>query len=297
MQGVGRDAGGQQLLHERAELAEKIRPGHDGGIEFQLLAHLLGGKIEGQHTAVFVQIFLAHAAADGKHPRSQPREAQNLRIAADGIAAAGAERALGLVGILLGDDEDLAGDAGPGVFADLIEDPHGIGRPVRPAEDLQHGRASFGFFLILACRAEKEKGWKCRVPHLFRHGFAVPPSPRKAYPLRRVHPSGAPRQLPLTRRVLGACAPVGPPLPGEVARRSRDGEVAANLRRPLSQPAADSSPARGAFPRKKVTSIWISSAPSIDGSCSKATSCKFDAPVSGDAYQDAREVSIVWNDA
>ena len=38
-----------------------------------------------------------------------------------------------------------------------------------------------------------------------------------------------------------------PPLPGEVARRSRDGEVAANLIQPLSQPAADSSPARGAF--------------------------------------------------
>ena len=36
-------------------------------------------------------------------------------------------------------------------------------------------------------------------------------------------------------------------------------------------------------------------APSIDGSCSKATSCKFDTPVSGGAYQDAREVSIVWN--
>ena len=35
-----------------------------------------------------------------------------------------------------------------------------------------------------------------------------------------------------------------PPLPGEVARRNRDGEVAANLRRPLSQPAADSSPGR-----------------------------------------------------
>ena len=32
-----------------------------------------------------------------------------------------------------------------------------------------------------------------------------------------------------------------PPLPGEVARRSRDGEVAASLIQPLSQPPADSS--------------------------------------------------------
>ena len=125
-----------------------------------------------------------------------------------------------------------------------------------------------------------------------------------------------------------------PPLPGEVARRSRDGEVAASLIQPLSQPPADSSPARGAFGVRsvgvglcsarasdkistsgrsgapplqgakqiKITSpqkgadhqIW--SAPSIYGRYSMATSCKFGTPVSGGAYQDAREVSLVWND-
>ena len=51
------------------------------------------------------------------------------------------------------------------------------------------------------------------------------------------------------------------------------------------------------FPRKKVTSIWISKAPSIDVRYSTETSCKFGTPVSGGAYQDAREVTIVWNDA
>ena len=55
------------------------------------------------------------------------------------------------------------------------------------------------------------------------------------------HPS-----LPLIGEALG-CADPKPPLPGEVARRSRDGEVAANLIQPLSQPSAASSPARGAF--------------------------------------------------
>ena len=49
------------------------------------------------------------------------------------------------------------------------------------------------------------------------------------------------------------------------------------------------------LPRKKVTFTKISVAPSIDGNCSKATSCKLDAPVSGGAYQDARKVSIEWN--
>ena len=37
------------------------------------------------------------------------------------------------------------------------------------------------------------------------------------------------------------------------------------------------------FPRKKVTFIWISKAPSIDGRYSTETSCKFDTPVSGGA--------------
>ena len=50
------------------------------------------------------------------------------------------------------------------------------------------------------------------------------------------------------------------------------------------------------FPRKKVTFIWISKAPSIDSNCSMATSYKFGTPVSGGAYQDARKVTIVWND-
>ena len=38
------------------------------------------------------------------------------------------------------------------------------------------------------------------------------------------------------------------------------------------------------LPRKKVTRIRISAAPSIDGNRSKETSCKFDAFVSGGAY-------------
>ena len=49
--------------------------------------------------------------------------------------------------------------------------------------------------------------------------------------------------------------------------------------------------------RKTVKFIKISAAPSIDGNRSTATSCKFGTPVSGGAYQDARKVALVWNDA
>ena len=41
----------------------------------------------------------------------------------------------------------------------------------------------------------------------------------------------------------------------------------------------------------------IRSAPSIYSSCSTAASIKLDTPVSGGAYQDARKVSLVWNDS
>ena len=41
----------------------------------------------------------------------------------------------------------------------------------------------------------------------------------------------------------------------------------------------------------------IQPAPSIDCKYSKATSCKFGTPVSGGAYQNAREVTPEWNDA
>ena len=50
------------------------------------------------------------------------------------------------------------------------------------------------------------------------------------------------------------------------------------------------------LPRKKGKPIIVSAARSIDGSCSEATSIKFDTSVSGGAYQDAREVTFEWND-
>ena len=49
------------------------------------------------------------------------------------------------------------------------------------------------------------------------------------------------------------------------------------------------------LPRRKVPSIKIPSTPSIAGRYSKATSIKFDTPVSGGAYQDIRKVITEWN--
>ena len=107
------------------------------------------------------------------------------------------------------------------------------------------------------------------------------------------------------------------PSRGGGSAERRDGEVVPE-RDNLSVCFADSSPERGAFslrranpsgpsgqfpltrgalvPRKKVTRIKISTAPSIDGSRSTATSYKSDTPVSGGAYQNIREVTTEWND-
>ena len=64
-----------------------------------------------------------------------------------------------------------------------------------------------------------------------------------------------------------------------------------------SPPTGGAEPRPYNLPRKKVTLIKILTAPSIDVRYSTATSCKFGTPVSGGAYQDARKVSLVWNDA
>ena len=146
MQRIRRDAGGQKLLHERAELLQKIRPCHHGGIKFQLLAHLLRGEIERQNAPVLVQIFFAHAAADGKDPRCQPRKAQNLGIPADRIAAALAQRTLRFMRILLRNDQNLPGNAVRRVLTDPGQQLHGIRRPVRPVQKLQHMPASLSVF-------------------------------------------------------------------------------------------------------------------------------------------------------
>ena len=108
--------------------------------------------------------------------------------------------------------------------------------------------------------------------------------------------SGLRRQLPLIGEAVGVRKSKASPSRGggtAIAVTERSYQICGNL----SVTFGDSSPGRGAFPRKKVTPIKILVALSIDGNRSKATSIKPDTPVSGGAYQDARRVSIVWNDA
>ena len=102
------------------------------------------------------------------------------------------------------------------------------------------------------------------------------------------------RQLPLIGEAMGARKSKASPSRGggtAQAVTERSYQICGNL----SVTFGDSSPGRGAFPRKKVTFIWISKAPSIDSNCSMATSYKFGTPVSGGAYQNARKVTTEWN--
>ena len=101
----------------------------------------------------------------------------------------------------------------------------------------------------------------CKFATTSQSASQTAPLGGEPFSLRRDNPSGAPRQLPLTRGALGADAKK-PPLVKGRCRAKRGGEVT---------------------PRKKVTYIRISTAPSIGGSRSKATSYKFGTPVSGGA--------------
>ena len=90
------------------------------------------------------------------------------------------------------------------------------------------------------------------------------------------------RQLPLIGEAVGVRKSKASPSRGggtAIAVTERSYQICGNL----SVTFGDSSPGRGAFPRKKVTPIKILVALSIDGNRSKATSCKPDTPVSGGA--------------
>ena len=103
------------------------------------------------------------------------------------------------------------------------------------------------------------------------------------------------RQLPLIGEAMGVRKSKASPSRGggtAIAVTERSYQICGNL----SVTFGDSSPGRGAFPRKKVTPIKILVALSIDGNRSKATSCKFGPYVSGGADQDARKVTTEWND-
>ena len=103
------------------------------------------------------------------------------------------------------------------------------------------------------------------------------------------------RQLPLIGEALARAKIQSLPSQGRwlgEAETERSPQICSNL----SVTFGDSSPGRGAsMPRKKVKPIIVSTAPSIDSNRSKATSIKPDTLVSGGAYQDAREVTLVWN--
>ena len=107
------------------------------------------------------------------------------------------------------------------------------------------------------------------------------------------------RQLPLIGEAFGMHKTKASPGRGggsaKPRRRGRRKFVA------TSQSASQTAPLKGEpwifAPRKKVQIIQIFTVPSIDGNRSKATSIKFDTPVSGGAYQNIRKVTIVWNDA
>ena len=90
----------------------------------------------------------------------------------------------------------------------------------------------------------------------------------------------------------------GESAPGRGAKGVRTAGSAAEVGDDLSVSLRLTAPLEGEpFLRKKVTSIWISKAPSIDSNCSTATSYKFGTPVSGGAHQDIRKVTNEWNDA
>ena len=158
-QGLRRDAIGQKFLDRSGKLLQKGGFDRSGSVIFEVREHLLRGEIHREQPPALVEIFLADAAVDGRHAGGEAREAQNFSIAADRVTARAAERALGLVGILLRDDQDIAAFSRLRPRADGAEQRSGRRQAVRAAEQCQHPASplSSRILFIISSRAKKGK--------------------------------------------------------------------------------------------------------------------------------------------
>ena len=142
--GLGVQGGGIHLI--AAQLIEQVQQllqkgGLPGGaaVDPQLRRHLAQSLLQRQQLAAGVQRHLG-AAGDGEHPLAQTAEAEDLGVAAGGIAAEAAQVHLRLVGGVLRHQQDLAAPVPLG--ADTLQDPVRFSRFGPAHENGQHSEPS-----------------------------------------------------------------------------------------------------------------------------------------------------------
>ena len=138
-----RDGKALELVKEVQHPREESRLPGGTAVELQLRRHLAQGLLQRQELAPLVQRDIGQSPGDGEHPGPQPPEAQDLGVAAGGVAAGAAEVHLRRVGGMLRHQQHLPG--GIPQCCDPSQHPLRLSA-LRPAhKDRQHGEPPFRF--------------------------------------------------------------------------------------------------------------------------------------------------------
>ena len=130
-QPLARHAGAFELVHGAEQHRLKLGLAPRRAVNAQPRIQPVGSQRHAQKSAALVEVFVCRAAALGAYLARKSRERQHLGVQRQAVAAHGAQFALGLVAVLLGNEQDVSLAA------------------VRAAPDLVHYRRAFA----RACRA------------------------------------------------------------------------------------------------------------------------------------------------
>ena len=135
-------AGAFQLIQGPEQQHLQFSPAAGAGIDLQPGSHGVQSQRHAQEPSALVQQLIRPAAQLLLEPPGQAREAEDLGIEAQSVAAAGAELPLGLMAVLFGHQQEPSAPALVHSPADLIHDICGFSRARWSQEQCQHSPLS-----------------------------------------------------------------------------------------------------------------------------------------------------------
>ena len=143
---VGRDARGLELVDRAEQRLLHLRPAGSRAEQPQPRRDLIERQRHAQQPSALIEQLRLARAGLGRDAARQPREAQHLGVQTQAVAAGGAQRALGLVAVLLRHEQHLPRLARRDGCADAPHEQIGLAAGGRTIEQMQHNIASLCVF-------------------------------------------------------------------------------------------------------------------------------------------------------
>ena len=136
-QPLARHAGAFELVHGAEQHRLKLGLAPRRAVNAQPRIQPVGSQRHAQKSAALVEVFVCRTAALGAYLARKSRERQHLGVQRQAVAAHGAQLALGLVAVLLGNEQDVP-LAAVRAAADLVHDRRAFARTCRAVEYSEH---------------------------------------------------------------------------------------------------------------------------------------------------------------